>query len=166
VGGTGSCSDQEAGSLRTRGTHDAAPVRGEDLEVLWRVTGVNSHSKTEESGVQCLQIMAAAKTNKQAKTTKITHTCLRKVELVHTCKCPFFCFFFQPGSQPIGYCHPHSGLIFPLNLLDHMTIISRNTLRHTQKCALPIFQASVNPIKLITHINHHKELLFFEIFAY
>jgi hypothetical protein len=57
-----SCSVQEAGSLRTRGTNDAAPVCWRLGRPLWRITGVSPCSKAEEAEVWCSQGLTAAQT--------------------------------------------------------------------------------------------------------
>jgi hypothetical protein len=77
-------------------------------------------------------------------------------DLECTCKALSSTFSCSLGSQPIGWCFPHSDISSSLSSVNHILRIFRNTLTDTPRC-VPLqttFLAFLNPVKLTNKIYH------------
>lgn len=61
-------------------------------------------------------------------------------------------FLFHLNPQPVAWCHPCSGQIFPTCLLTHMPIFG-STLTDALEGSSTNFLGVLNPVKLTTKIN-------------
>jgi hypothetical protein len=139
---TSGCSVQEAESFRSRRTYYSARVGAKGLVTSWRVNGVSSHSKAKKTGVWYPRVMAAAK-NTPAQESKLAW--IGKLSPLVSVQ------WFQPAERRC----PHSGWVFPHGFAGlHANHLWKHAYRNNQKCALPVFQVSIQ-LNLSITIKHH-----------
>lgn len=143
AGETSSCSVQEAGSLRTKGTKDATLGQGwwpgRLLESCWFKSTLKSW--------RIWRLMSTAM--KTPKTTLTKMECGRVCELL-----PFT--LFHPGPQPIKRCCLYSGQVFTQFCDPHANHLWK-TLSETLRSVIYRFPRCLHPVELTTKINHHSK---------
>jgi hypothetical protein len=130
-----SCSVQEAGSLRTRGTNDEAWVWGSKRNIPWRVK-----LKKLESDVHRRWQQAS--------------TLGQEEQSLHTLAGFLLVAFVTCGPPVYWTVLPTSWVDLPPHFGDpHAKGLWKHTHRHTQKCVLLIFLGVSNLVKLTTMIT-------------
>jgi hypothetical protein len=128
--------------MKPEGSEQEEPMmrpqsEAEGLEAPWRVPDINPCSKAEESRIW-LSVGNGSSSNDKKHPLKKS--------LAGTWVLLPILLLFHSGPQLVGWCCPHSASTFPAQLTDpRTTFLWGDTPSHTQKCALPIFQASLNP---------------------